>query len=94
MIVINCSFISETTDMKDFFKVLCDEGLVEGSRADKGNAGYDFYINAEDPKKMMLIEKWETMEDLQAHSETELFQKFRPTCKANGVKSRLAMYEE
>ncbi len=94
MIVINCSFISETTDMHDFFKVLVDRGLVSGSRADHGNQGYDFYINAEDSKKMMLIEKWETMEDLQAHSETELFQSFRPTCKEFAVKSRLAMYEE
>jgi quinol monooxygenase YgiN len=94
MIVINCSFISETTDMKDFYKVLCDEGFVEGSRKDKGNVMYDFYISADDPKKMMLIEKWETLEDLQAHSETELFQKFRPTCKEHNVKSRLAMYEE
>jgi quinol monooxygenase YgiN len=94
MVICNCLFTSETTDMKDFYKILCDEGLVEGSRADKGNIQYDFYISVEDPKRMMLIEQWETIEDLQAHSETELFQKFRPTCKANGVKSRLAMYEE
>lgn len=94
MIVINCSFISETTDMKDFFKVLVDRNLVAGSRADHGNAGYDFYINAEDSKKMMLIEKWETMEDLAAHSESELFQTFRPTCKEFAVKSKIAMYEE
>lgn len=94
MIIINCSFISETTDMKDFYKVLCDKGLVEGSRADHGNQGYDFYISADDPKKMMLIEKWESMEDLAAHSETELFQLFRPTCKEHGVKTRIAMYEE
>lgn len=94
MIVINCSFFSETTDMKDFYKTLCDRGLVSGSRADHGNQGYDFYINADDSKKMMLIEKWETMEDLSAHSETDLFQTFRPTCKEFGVKSRMAMYEE
>ena len=94
MIIINCSFISETTDMKDFYKVLCDKGLVEGPRADHGNQGYDFYISADDPKKMMLIEKWESMEDLAAHSETELFQLFRPTCKEHGVKTRIAMYEE
>lgn len=94
MIVINCSFLSETMDMKDFYKILWDEGLVEGSRADKGNLKYDFYISVDNPRHMMLIEHWETIEDLQAHSETELFQKFRPLCKANGVKSRLSMYEE
>ncbi|NLH02193.1 MAG: antibiotic biosynthesis monooxygenase [Clostridiales bacterium] len=94
MIICNCLFTSEKTDMKDFYKVLCDEGLVEGSRADKGNVMYDFFISADDPKKMMLIEKWESVEDLQAHSETELFQKFRPICKQYEVKSKLAMYEE
>ena len=94
MIICNCHFFSETTDMKDFYKMLCDEGLVAGSRADKGNAMYDFFFNAEDPKRMILIEKWESIDDLQAHSETELFQKFRPLCKANAVKSKLEMYED
>ena len=94
MVICNCLFTSETTEMKDFYKILCNEGLVEGSRADKGNAGYDFFISVDDSKRMMLIEKWESIDDLQAHSETELFQKFRPVCKANGVRSKLAMYEE
>ena len=94
MVICNCLFTSETTEMKDFYKILCDEGLVEGSRADKGNLEYDFFISVDDPKRMMLIENWESFYDLQAHSETELFQKFRPVCKANGVRSKLAMYEE
>lgn len=94
MIIINCSFLSETTDMNDFFKILGDEGLIAASRAEKGCVKYDFYINLEETKQMMLVEHWETMDDLQAHSETDLFQKFRPICKANGVKTRLAMYEE
>jgi quinol monooxygenase YgiN len=55
---------------------------------------YDFFINAEDRKRMVLIEKWESIEDLQAHSETELFSKFRPVCKEYGVKTKLSMYEE
>ncbi len=94
MVICNCLFTSETTEMKDFYKTLVDEGLVAASRADKGCVMYDFFISVDDPKQMMLIEKWETIEDLQAHSETEMFQKFRPVCKANAVKSRLAMYEE
>ena len=94
MVICNCLFTSETTEMKDFYKILCNEGLVEGSRADKGNLAYDFFVSLDDPKRMMLIEKWESFDDLQAHSETELFQKFRPVCKENGVRSKLAMYEE
>lgn len=94
MIVINCHFKSDTKDMNEFFKILKDAGLVDGSRADHGNAGYDFYVNTEDNKKMVLVEKWETMEDLSAHSETELFQKFRPLCKEHAVKSYICMYEE
>ena len=43
---------------------------------------------------MFLLEKWETMDDLQAHSSTEIFQKFGPTCKEYHVHSEVAMYEE
>ena len=94
MIVINCLFKSEKTDMNDFFKVLVERGLVEGSRADKGNHGYDFYISAEDPKKMMLVETWESKEDLQAHSSTDLFKTFAPTCKEFAVLPKISMYQE
>ena len=48
MVICNCLFTSETTEMKDFYKILCDEGLVEGSRADKGNLEYDFFISVDD----------------------------------------------
>ena len=44
MVICNCLFTSETTEMKDFYKILSNEGLVEGSRADKGNVMYDFFI--------------------------------------------------
>lgn len=94
MIICNCYFSSETTDMINFYKVLREKGFVEGSRKDAGNLMYDFFINADDPKRMVLIEKWESVEDLQAHSETELFSKFRPVCKEYEVKSKLSMYEE
>lgn len=94
MIICNCHFFSETTDMRDFYKAFCDEGIAAGSRADKGNIMYDFFISADDPKRMILIEKWESIEDLQTHSETELFQKIRPLCKQYSVKSKLEMYEE
>ena len=94
MIICNCYFTSDKTDMKEFYKVLCEEGFVEGSRKDEGNLMYDFFINVDDTKRMVLIEKWESVEDLQAHSETELFSKFRPTCKEYEVKTKLSMYEE
>lgn len=94
MVICNGLFTSETTDMKDFYKALEDEGLVAASRADKGCLMYDFFISVDDPKKMMVVEKWESNEDLKAHSETEIFQKFRPLCKANNVKLRLSIYND
>ncbi len=94
MIICNCTFVSRQTEMKDFYQALKDAGIVDASRADHGNVCYDFYINPDDSKSMFLLEKWETMDDLQAHSSTEIFQKFAPTCKEYHVHSEVAMYEE
>lgn len=94
MVICNCTFVSKVTDMKDFYKALQDAGIVEASRNDHGNVCYDFYISADDPKSMFLLEKWESMDDLSAHSETEIFQKFRPLCKENHIHSEVSMYEE
>lgn len=95
MIVLNCLYTFKSEDggdMNEIYKKIYDAGLVEGSRKDHGNAGYDFFI-APDKQSMLLVEKWESAEDLQAHSETELFSTFRPLLKENGIRVKMDMYE-
>lgn len=42
--------------------------LVEKSRLDKGNKGYDLYQSTTNPRVMMFCESWESQEDLDVHS--------------------------
>lgn len=37
------------------------------SRNDAGNVKYDYYFSAERENEILLVEKWETREHLQAH---------------------------
>jgi quinol monooxygenase YgiN len=41
---------------------------IEATRAEKGCLGYDLHHSITDPDTMVFVEKWETREDLTAHS--------------------------
>lgn len=53
-------------------KSLTDE-LVEKSRKDKGNKGYDLYQSSTNPLVYMFCESWENDEALDIHSNSEHF---------------------
>jgi len=56
---------------------LTDE-LVEKSRADEGNMGYDLFQSTTSPKKFMYCETWENEESLQKHSQAPHFKRIVP----------------
>jgi quinol monooxygenase YgiN len=79
--------------MYDFFKLLENEGLVAASREDKGNLKYALYVNAEDPKNMLLIEQWESEDDMKAHAASDIAAKFVALCDEYGVTPSADIYE-
>ncbi|MFY7750300.1 MAG: putative quinol monooxygenase, partial [Exiguobacterium acetylicum] len=42
--------------------------LVEASRAEAGNIGYDLFQSTEDENVFMMIEKWEDQAAIEAHN--------------------------
>jgi len=56
-------------------------GVPQNSRSGKGCHMYDYFFSGDREDEMVLIEKWETEEDLQAHQSTDLFKKL-PEIKA------------
>lgn len=77
MIRINASMIIETSENR---KPLMDAAieLVEFSLRDKGCIGYDLYKSQTNDDRMMIIETWESEEDLKAHMESEHFRRLVP----------------
>lgn len=77
MIRINASMIIETSENR---KPLIDAAieLVEFSLRDKGCIGYDLYESQTNDDRMMIIETWESEEDLKAHMESDHFRRLVP----------------
>lgn len=77
MIRINASMIIEMSENR---KPLMDAAieLVEFSLRDKGCLGYDLYKSQTNDDRMMIIETWESEEDLKAHMESEHFRRLVP----------------
>lgn len=77
MIRINASMIIETSENR---KPLIDAAteLVEFSLRDKGCIGYDLYESKTNDDRMMIIETWESEEDLKAHMNSEHFRRLVP----------------
>lgn len=77
MIRLNCSFIIEKAeDVKLFIEKATE--LVAFSLRDKGCIQYDLYRSLTNDDRFMIIETWESKEDLKAHSEAEHFKRIVP----------------
>ena len=57
-------------------------GILQGNfRAcsihETGNLKYDYFLDAQDPDALLLVETWQTPEDQQRHCGTETFAKLQ-----------------
>ncbi len=77
MVRMNVSMIVETEENR---KKLLERAieLVSFSLRDKGVIDYDLYKSQSNDDRYMIIETWETEEDLKAHMETEHFKRLVP----------------
>ena len=77
MIRLNVSMIAETSENGRKLVEVASE-LVAFSLRDKGCIGYDLYQSKTNDDRYMIIETWETEEDLKAHTETEHYKRLSP----------------
>ena len=81
-------------DACEKFEELARE-LVEASRADEGNHGYTITRSTEDPHVYCFFERWESVELMMKHLQSEHFQRIGPQLDAlmEGT-GGLEVYEE
>ena len=60
-----------------FYRALCELGVGENSRAERGNLRYDYYFAAEKEDDLLLIESWTDPDCQLAHSETRRFRQLQ-----------------
>ena len=77
MIRINAFFVVKAGVTTAQVKAVTDE-LVEKSRQDAGNKGYDLFESTTQPGVYMFCESWENSELLDKHARSEHFTRLVP----------------
>lgn len=77
MIRLNVSLITEDEEKR---KKLIEKAteLVAFSLRDKGCISYDLYGSLTNSDRLMIVETWESADDLKAHTETEHYKRLSP----------------
>lgn len=77
MVRLNVSMIVETSENREKLVEKATE-LVEFSLRDKGCISYDLYKSTTNDDRYMIIETWESEEDLKAHMASDHFKRLVP----------------
>lgn len=77
MIRLNVSLITDEEEKRAKAIEKAKE-LVAFSLRDKGCISYDLYGSLTNSDRLMIVETWESKEDLKAHSETKHFKRIVP----------------
>ena len=68
MPVFHVTFKCRPAQREVFLEKLNAEGIIAACRGEAGNISYDYYLAADDPDGLLLIEKWKDMDALMAHA--------------------------
>lgn len=68
MPVFHVTFKCRPEQREVFLEKLKAEGIIAACREEAGNLSYDYYLTADDPDELLLIEKWKDMDALMAHA--------------------------
>ena len=58
---------------------------IEKTRVEKGCISYDLHVSITDPDRMVFVERWETREDLTAHSKQPHLKDWREASTPHAV---------
>lgn len=69
---INIYYTGENGSAKKFAEEMLEKGVVERVRAEKGNQKYEYFFPMDDPETVLLIDRWENQEALDAHHKSPM----------------------
>lgn len=69
---INIYYTGENGSAKKFAEEMVEKGVVERVRAEKGNQKYEYFFQMDDPETVLLIDRWENQEALDAHHKSPM----------------------
>ena len=67
MILLSVKYTARPGGGEKFVREITDSGILDAVRAEDGCISYDYYFSAESPDTVLLIEKWVSPEQQEAH---------------------------
>lgn len=70
MILLSVKYTARPGGGEKFVREITDSGILDAVRAEDGCISYDYYFSAESPDAVMLVEKWASAKQQEAHLQT------------------------
>ncbi len=70
MILLSVKYTARPGGGEKFVREITDSGILDAVRAEDGCEGYDYYFLAENPDTVLLVEKWASAKQQEAHLQT------------------------
>lgn len=74
-VTINIYYTGTNGSARKFVEEMEQTGTVEAIRAEKGNKKYEYFYPKDDPETVLLIDSWESQQDIDSHHKTPMMQK-------------------
>ena len=71
-LTINIYYTGENGSARKFAEEMVSSGVVDRVRAEKGNLRYNYFFPMDDPETVLLIDRWESEEALDAHHKSPM----------------------
>ncbi len=71
-ITINIYYHGENDNAKKFAREMISKGIVDRVRAEVGNLKYEYFLPIDDEETVLLIDRWQNEEALDAHHKSEM----------------------
>lgn len=93
MIIVLCNAEVAPEKQAAFVEAVKASGAIEGTLKEAGNISYDLVCSATQPGKMLMVERWEDMAALQAHSKGANLMAIGKISAEYGVKNEIKLFK-
>lgn len=91
-VTIHLYYTGEGDHARRFAQEMLESGLVEKIRAEEGNERYEYYLPLEEPKTVLLIDRWQDQAALDKHHRTEMMEEIASLRKKYRLRLRVERY--
>ena len=93
-LTINIYYTGENGSAKKFAEEMIKTGVVDRVRTEKGNLRYNYFFPMDDPKTVLLIDRWESEEALDEHHKSPMMKEIAKLREKYHLSMRVEQFVE